>query len=234
MPSMPGSAEAAGDDDPAQPHRLLLQVLLPSGSRSSPQRISTTTSLACARVVQGLHQQGRGGGRGRRVGWTVLAHQGDFHMPVGVFPPDGTNRAVHSRRSAWGVNLGQIPADTGVQSLLGHEAGGPRKGFGECVLNHAVRLHVAETGVDLPPISAVNGGVAAGRPEVRLDARPRSSLTEAGGLGLSVSPEPGTSTMKGTWMKSNVPPGAARARTWRIGPPERAGTRCRPRCRRFQ
>ena len=125
-------------------------------------------------------------------------------MLVGVlFPLDHGGPLPEVRL---GGDQAQLPADHRVQSLLGHEQGDLVKGLGGGVLNHAVRLHVAEEG-DLPPDVGGDGGVAAADQNVRLDAQAQELLDGVlGGLGLQL-PGAGDLDNEGHVDEEHVPLG---------------------------
>ena len=110
----------------------------------------------------------------------VLSHQCDADMPVSLlFPPDHGTPLPQVRLVG---DQAQLPANHLVQPLLCHQ----QRHFIEClscgILNHAVRLYVAEKG-DLSADLLNHGCVTAAHQDIRLNTQTQQLLDRVlGGL----------------------------------------------------
>ena len=136
-------------------------------------------------VVQGFHY-----GEIRVVELGVLTHQSDTHLLMGGLLP------LHHGAPLPQVGLvrdkPQLAADHLIQTLLGHQEGHLVQRLRRCVLDDAVRLHIAKQGDLLADILG-DRRVAAAHQDVRLNTQAQQLLHGVlGRLGLQF---PGTGNL---------------------------------------
>ena len=172
-------AEAAGHQDAGTARQMLLHIAGGQVLGVHPFDLHDGV-IGRSGVIQRLHHR-----EVRVMELGVLTHQGDADLLVGVLLPLDHGAPLPQVRLVG--DKAQLAAHHLVQALPGHQQRHLVEGLRSGVLDHAVRLDVAEQG-DLPPDILRDRLVTAADQNVRLDAQGQQFLDGVlGGLGLQLA-----------------------------------------------
>ena len=172
-------AEAAGHQNAGAARQPLRRVAVGQALGVDPIDVHDGV-VGGAGVVQRLHH-----GEVGVMELGVFADQSDADLFVGVFLPPDHGAPLPQVRLVG--DQPQLAADHLIQSLPGHQQGDLIQRLRRGVLDHTVRLHIAEEG-DLPADILGDGLVAAADQHIRLDTQGQKFLHRVlGGLGLQLT-----------------------------------------------